>query len=83
LLAFVMVCASVLILRYTRPEIPRPFRTPYPWFVCLSGVFFCLLMALSLPLDTWLRLIIWLLIGVVVYACYGRHHSVVRKEAMS
>ena len=83
LLAFVMVCASVLILRYTRPEIPRPFRTPYPWFVCLAGVFFCLLMALSLPLDTWLRLIIWLLIGVVVYVCYGRHHSVVRKEAMS
>jgi APA family basic amino acid/polyamine antiporter len=80
LVAFMMVCASVLVLRYTRPDMPRPFRTPYPWFVCLAGVFFCGLMALSLPLDTWLRLIIWMLIGVCVYYFYGRHHSVARKE---
>ncbi len=81
LVAFIMVCASVLVLRYTRPEMPRPFRTPYPWFVCLAGVFFCGLMALSLPLDTWLRLIIWMLVGICVYYFYGRHHSVARKEA--
>jgi APA family basic amino acid/polyamine antiporter len=81
LVAFVMVCGSVLVLRYTRPEIPRPFRVPAPWFVCLAGVFFCSLMALSLPLGTWLRLIIWMLIGCVVYFTYSRHHSVARKEA--
>lgn len=80
LVAFVMVCASVLVLRYTRPEIPRPFRVPAPWFVCLAGVFFCGLMALSLPLGTWLRLIIWMLVGCVVYFTYSRHHSVARKE---
>lgn len=79
LVAFIMVCASVLVLRYTRPELKRPFRVPFPWFVCLAGVFFCSLMALSLPLDTWLRLIIWMLIGTAVYFCYGRHHSVARK----
>jgi APA family basic amino acid/polyamine antiporter len=81
LVAFIMVCASVLVLRYTRPEMPRPFRTPYPWFVCLAGIFFCGLMALSLPLDTWLRLIIWMLVGICVYYFYGRHHSLARKEA--
>jgi len=81
LVAFVMVCGSVLILRYTRPELPRPFRVPAPWFVCLGGIFFCGLMALSLPLDTWLRLLIWMLIGTVVYFSYSRHHSVARKEA--
>ena len=81
LVAFIMVCGSVLILRYTRPELPRPFRVPAPWFVCLAGVFFCGMMALSLPLDTWLRLIIWMLIGCAVYFGYSRHHSVARKEA--
>ena len=81
LVAFIMVCASVLVLRYTRPELPRPFRVPLPWVVCLSGIFFCSLMALSLPLGTWLRLIIWMLLGTVVYFCYSRHHSIAGKEA--
>jgi APA family basic amino acid/polyamine antiporter len=82
LVAFVMVCVSVLILRYRRPELERPFRVPAPWLVCTAGAFFCSLMALSLPLDTWLRLIIWMLIGSLVYYCYGRHHSVARREAL-
>jgi APA family basic amino acid/polyamine antiporter len=81
LVAFVMVCASVLVLRYKKPDVPRPFKVPAPWFVCLAGIFFCSVMALSLPLDTWLRLIIWMAIGCVVYFCYGRHHSVARKLA--
>jgi APA family basic amino acid/polyamine antiporter len=81
LLAFAMVSASVLILRYTRPEVPRPFKVPAPWIICLGGVFSCGLMALSLPLDTWLRLIIWMLIGICVYYGYSRHHSLARKEA--
>jgi len=82
LVAFVMVCVSVLVLRYKRPDLHRPFRVPAPWFVCTTGAFFCGLMAVSLPGDTWLRLIIWMLIGTMVYIFYGRHHSVVRKEAL-
>ena len=78
-MAFLMVCASVLVLRYTKPEVPRPFKVPVPWFTCLAGVFFCALMALSLTWATWARLIIWFLIGICVYYFYGRHHSVVGK----
>ena len=81
LLAFTMVSGSVLVLRYTRPDVPRPFKVPAPWFVCTGGMLSCGLLAVSLPFDTWLRLIIWMLIGVVVYFFYGRHHSVVRREA--
>lgn len=81
LVAFVMVCVSVLVLRYKRPDLPRPFRVPAPWFVCTAGAFFCGLMALSLPLDTWLRLVIWMLIGSAVYFGYSRHHSLVRKQS--
>ena len=81
LLAFVMVCASVLVLRYTKPDVPRPFKVPAPWFVCLAGVACCSVMALSLPIDTWLRLIIWMLVGCAVYFFYGRHHSIARKTA--
>jgi APA family basic amino acid/polyamine antiporter len=81
LIAFVMVCGSVLVLRYTKPDVPRPFKVPAPWFVCLAGMFFCSVMAASLPLDTWLRLIIWMLVGCVVYFFYGRHHSVARRLA--
>jgi basic amino acid/polyamine antiporter, APA family len=82
LVAFVMVCISVLVLRYKRPDLHRPFRVPAPWFVCTTGAFFCGLMAVSLPADTWWRLVIWMLIGTVVYFTYGRHHSVARKEAL-
>jgi APA family basic amino acid/polyamine antiporter len=74
-----MVCLSVLLLRYTRPELARPFRVPLPWVTCLAGAGFCLALALSLTLGTWLRLIIWMLIGVVVYYFYGRNHSRLRK----
>jgi APA family basic amino acid/polyamine antiporter len=81
LMAFILVCASVLVLRYTRPEVPRPFRVPMPWFTCLAGVGFCSLMALSLGIGTWLRLMVWMLIGVVIYFTYGRHHSVLQKSA--
>ena len=75
LLAFVMVCGSVLVLRYTRPDLPRPFRVPAPWFVCSAGVLFCGGMAAALPGGTWLRLIIWAVIGIAVYFGYSRHHS--------
>ena len=79
LLAFVIVCAGVWILRIRRPELHRPFKTPMVPLVPILGIAVSMLMMLSLPLDTWLRLIIWLVIGMAVYFGYGRKNSVVRK----
>ena len=75
LLAFVIVCASVLILRVRRPNIPRPFRVPGSPCVPAFGILICVYMMFSLPTDTWIRLAIWLLIGLVVYALYGHRNS--------
>ena len=80
LTAFVTVCIGVLVLRKTRPDLPRPFRVPAPWFTCLGGVVFCGGMAVFLPGDTWLRLIIWTIIGVVIYFAYGYRNSALRKK---
>jgi basic amino acid/polyamine antiporter, APA family len=79
LLAFVIVCAGVWILRRRRPELKRPFKTPLVPLVPILGIVVSGLMMASLPLDTWLRLIIWLVIGMVIYFSYGRKHSVVQK----
>jgi len=81
LAAFVTVCIGVLILRRTRPDLPRPFRTPSPWFVCIAGALVCGLMMISLGPATWLRLIIWTVIGVLIYAFYGYRHSSLRRAA--
>ena len=78
LLAFVIVCAGVWILRVRRPELQRPFKTPMVPLVPILGIVVSMLMMLSLPFDTWLRLIIWLVIGMAVYFGYGRKHSVVQ-----
>jgi APA family basic amino acid/polyamine antiporter len=76
LLAFVLVCVGVLILRYTNPEQPRPFRTPWVPLVPILGIVFCLALMFSLGLDNWMRLFIWLLIGFVIYFGYSRRHIV-------
>jgi amino acid transporter len=75
LLAFVMVCAAVLILRLQRPAVHRPFRCPLVRVVAPLGVLINLLLTLFLPLKTWLRLVIWLLIGLAIYFAYSRRHS--------
>ncbi len=75
LLAFVIVCAGVWIMRRRRPELQRPFKTPWVPFVPIMGILVSGLMMVALPLDTWLRLVIWLIIGMAVYFFYGRHHS--------
>jgi APA family basic amino acid/polyamine antiporter len=75
LAAFIVVCAGVLVLRYKRPDIPRPFRTPCSPFVPALGVASCALLALSLPWEAWLRLISWLVLGFVIYFSYGIRHS--------
>jgi APA family basic amino acid/polyamine antiporter len=79
LLAFVIVCAGVWILRRRRPNLERPFRTPWVPVVPLLGIIVSLYMMVSLPLDTWLRLIIWLIIGMIIYFGYGRRHSAVQR----
>lgn len=78
LLAFIMVCAAVLIMRRLNPELDRPFRAPWYPFVPIAGIAICLLLMFSLPAENWLRLVIWLLIGFVVYFGYGRKHSALR-----
>ncbi len=80
LLAFVIVCTSVLILRKTKPEIHRPFKTPWVPVVPLFGIAICLSQMIALPLDTWMRLIIWMVIGLVIYFTYSYWHSKLRKE---
>jgi APA family basic amino acid/polyamine antiporter len=78
LLAFVIVCAGVWVLRIRRPELERPFKTPMVPLVPILGIVVSLYLMLSLPLDTWLRLVIWLIIGMAVYFGYSRKHSRVR-----
>ena len=78
--AFVTVCLGVLVLRRTRPDLPRPFRAPAAWFTCIAGAIVCFSMMASLGTATWLRLIIWTMIGVLIYALYGYSHSKVRAE---
>lgn len=78
LAAFVTVCLGVLVLRRTRPDLPRPFRTPWPWFTCIAGAVVCGAMMVSLGPATWLRLVVWTGVGVVIYAVYGYRHSCVR-----
>jgi APA family basic amino acid/polyamine antiporter len=75
LLAFAIVCGGVLVLRYTDPDIPRPFRTPLVPLVPLLGVGFCFFLMRGLPVDTWARLIVWMAIGIAIYFLYGRKHS--------
>jgi len=78
LLAFVIVCIAVLVLRNTNPGQPRPFRTPWVPFVPIMGILFNGFMMYKLGWINWARLIIWLAIGMVVYFTYSRHHSKVQ-----
>ncbi len=79
LLAFVIVCAGVWYLRVKEPERERPFRTPLVPLVPLLGILVCVAMMAGLPGDTWLRLIIWLMIGLAIYFLYGARHSLIQR----
>jgi basic amino acid/polyamine antiporter, APA family len=76
LLAFVMVCIAVWIMRKKEPDRPRPFRAPLIWFVAPMGVIFNLGMMLTLEWQNWVRLLGWLAIGLLIYFLYGKKHSV-------
>jgi APA family basic amino acid/polyamine antiporter len=75
LLAFTAVCAGVLVLRYTMPESPRPFRVPFAPVTCTAGVLMCLGLTYFLPHDTWIRLLVWTAIGFAIYFGYGFWNS--------
>ncbi len=75
LLAFVVVSVGILVLRVREPELPRRFKAPWVWFVAPAGAFSALWLMSALPWPTWRRLIVWFLIGMVVYVLYGIRHS--------
>jgi APA family basic amino acid/polyamine antiporter len=80
LFAFVIVCAAVLVMRRTNPNAKRPFRAPFVPLVPILGILTCLLLMFSLPYENWIRLIVWLLIGLIIYFLYGRRHSVMSRH---
>jgi APA family basic amino acid/polyamine antiporter len=75
LFAFAIVCLGVLALRIAQPDLPRPFKTPAVFVVAPAGVASTMLLMLGLPADTWIRFVVWLVAGLVVYFCYGIRHS--------
>jgi APA family basic amino acid/polyamine antiporter len=76
LFAFAVVSGGVLYLRLTQPDIERPFKAPLIWFTAPMGVITAVLLMATLPLDTWIRLVVWMVIGLVIYFLYGAQHSV-------
>jgi basic amino acid/polyamine antiporter, APA family len=75
LFAFIIVCIGVLVLRRTRPELARPFRTPWVPFIPIAGILVCLLMLLFLPANTWIIAATWLVVGYGVYFGYSRRRT--------
>jgi len=75
LLAFVIVCFGVMVLRIAKPRAKRPFRAPYVWIVAPLGIGMCGFMMAFLPFDTWLRLLVWTIIGTAIYIGYSVHHA--------
>ena len=83
LFAFVLVCIGVIVLRYTKPDQPRPFRLPFMPVVPILGTMACLGLMWQLPQLTWIRFGVWTIIGIVVYLAYGLKHSRLAAQALS
>jgi APA family basic amino acid/polyamine antiporter len=79
LLAFAIVSIGTLVLRIASPGLQRPFRAPAIWLVAPMGAATSIFLMCGLPLDTWLRLAVWLAIGLAIYFGYGRRHSRIAK----
>jgi APA family basic amino acid/polyamine antiporter len=75
LFAFIVVCAGVIVLRYVRPDLPRPFKTPLFPVLPAVGIVACGVLMANLPWTAWERFLIWLAIGLLLYFAYGRRHS--------
>ena len=75
LLAFVIVSAGIIVLRRKSPDLPRPFKTPLVPVVPILAILICGYMMASLPSDTWIRLLVWLALGLLIYFAYGKAHS--------
>ena len=75
LFAFILVCIGVWVMRRKMPELPRAFKTPMVPLVPILGIFTCLFMMVFLPMDTWIRLLVWMLIGMDIYLAYGAKNS--------
>ena len=78
LLAFAIVCVGIIILRVKRPDIKRSFKTPFVPLIPILGAGICVLQMLSLPWETWLRLIAWMALGFIIYFTYGIRKSKLR-----
>jgi APA family basic amino acid/polyamine antiporter len=75
LFAFILVCIAVMVLRHKMPNAPRAFRTPLVPLIPILGIVTCLFMMVFLPLDTWIRLVVWLAVGFVIYFGYSKNRS--------
>ena len=80
LFAFVLVNIGVIILRRTRPDMPRPYRVPLSPVFPILGVLFAVYLMKDLPLATWVRFVVWLAVGMVIYVLYGYRHSRLRRN---
>lgn len=80
LLAFSLVCIGVLVMRKKMPDAPRAFKTPLVPFVPIAGIIVCGYLMISLPMESWIRLIIWMALGVLIYFAYGQHNSKLKKN---
>jgi hypothetical protein len=79
LFAFVLVNIGVIVLRRTRPDMPRPYRVPLSPIFPLLGIAFAIYLMADLPLTTWIRFVVWLVVGILIYLLYGYRHSRVRR----
>lgn len=80
LCAFTMVCAGVAVIRFKNPNLPRPFKLPWNPLIPMLGIIFCLYLMLNLPAITWIRFIIWIILGIIIYFTYSYWHSLLRKK---
>ncbi|MGM9999349.1 MAG: amino acid permease [Candidatus Bruticola sp.] len=83
LFAFILVCLGVIVLRRQRPDLERPFRTPFVPWVPIGGIIFCFYLVAGMPSMTWVRFFVWMVIGTVIYMMYGYKHSTLLNPARS
>jgi APA family basic amino acid/polyamine antiporter len=81
LFAFIVVSAGVIVLRRAQPDRPRTFRVPFVPLVPLLSIGCCLLLMMGLPLLTWIRFFVWLVIGLAIYSVFGKRHSFMESQA--